>query len=210
METPALFIQDLKRPTKPGKVGLSASFAPAHFSNFSFTPTNNPPLKSKPKATEPTPAGTVMSWLVSTAFEGKSLDAKYQLAQTDKQKLTWKKLDSESTGITNLARLQGVQDSTNTVFARLIVQSDHEQVKKIKFGFSDEVKVYFNDRLIYGGTDTYRSRDYRFLGTIGLFDELYLPLNKGTNELWFAVTEDFGGWGIKALFENLEGITIKE
>lgn len=52
-------------------------------------------------------------------------------------------------------------------------------------------------------------RDYRFLGTIGLFDEVYLPLKKGENELWLAVTESFGGWGIKALIEDLAGLTIK-
>jgi hypothetical protein len=64
--------------------------------------------------------------------------------------------------------------------------------------------------LIYGGSDVYTSRDYRFLGTIGLFDELYLPLKKGDNELWFAVTENFGGWGVKAMFDDLSGIRIKE
>jgi hypothetical protein len=59
------------------------------------------------------------------------------------------------------------------------------------------------------GADDYRSRDYRFLGTIGYFDELYLPLKKGENELIFAVSEDFGGWGIKALFEDPVGIRWK-
>jgi hypothetical protein len=71
------------------------------------------------------------------------------------------------------------------------------------------VKVYFNDRLIYGGHDVYQSRDYRFLGTIGLYDELYLPLKQGQNELLLAVSENFGGWGIKALIENMEGIKLE-
>ncbi len=96
-----------------------------------------------------------------------------------------------------------------TAFAKLIIESEQDQIKKMQFGFSDYIKVYFNDRLIYGGSDPYQSRDYRFLGTIGYFDELYLPLKKGVNELWMAVSEDFGGWGVKALFEDMNGITIK-
>jgi hypothetical protein len=40
------------------------------------------------------------------------------------------------------------------------------------------------------------SRDYRYLGTIGLFDSVTLPLKAGENEIWIAVSEAFGGWGI--------------
>lgn len=211
METPALVIKELKRETKSGKVGLSVgNFAPAYYSNFSFMAMLNPPLKGKPKPPEPAPAGTVTSWMVSGTIDGKSLEKKYQLTQADKAKLSWKKLDSEITGLTNLARLQGLSESENTVFARLTIQSDSARVKKVRFGFSDEIKVYFNDQLLYSGSDIYRSRDHRFLGTIGLFDELYLPLKKGDNELWMAVTENFGGWGIKAQFDDMQGIKIKQ
>jgi hypothetical protein len=211
MDAPALFVNEMKRETRPGRVGLSAgNFAPAYYSNFSFKPVSNPPLKGKAKAQAAGPAGTVMSWKVSSLLEAKSLEKKYQLTDKDKQGLVWKRLDCESTGLANLARLQGLEGDKNTVFARLVIESDGEQVKKLRFGFSDEVKVFFNDRLIYGGSDLYTSRDYRFLGTMGLFDELYLPMKKGDNELWVAVTENFGGWGIKAMFEDLSGIRIKE
>jgi hypothetical protein len=211
METPALFVSEQKREIKRGRVGLSAgNFAPAYYSNFSFAAMSNPPLKGKAKESEPTPNGMVMSWLISSPIEGKSLEAKYRLTDADKQKLSWTKFIPESTGTANLARLQGIKEGRNTVFARLIIQSEREQVKRIKFGFSDEVKAYFNDQLIYGGSDIWRSRDHRFLGTISLFDDLYLPLKKGENELWLAITENFGGWGVKALIENMDGIRIKE
>ncbi len=210
MTAPALFVSEQKRDTKSGKVGLSVgNFAPAWYANFSFQAMASPPLKGNAKAQEASPRGTVMSWMVSGAFDGKSLEKKYQLTASDKQKLSWKKLDCENTGLANLARLQGANEGSNTVFVRLIIQSDREQVKKIRFAFSDEARAYFNDRLIWGGSDIYQSRDYRFLGTIGLFDDLYLPLRKGSNELWLAVTESFGGWGVKAMFEDMEGIEIK-
>jgi hypothetical protein len=212
METPLLFVSEQKRDIKAGRVGVSVgSFAPAYYSNFSFTAMSSPPvLKGTAKAIEPTAPGMIMSWQVSSPVEGKSLEAKYQLTEADKQNLSWRKFASESTGVANLARLQGIKGERNTVFARLVIESDREQVKKIKFGFSDEVKAYFNDRLIYGGSDIWRSRDHRFLGTISLYDDLYLPLKKGDNELWLAITENFGGWGVKALIEDRTGISIKE
>jgi hypothetical protein len=210
MERPALFVNELKHEIKAGRVGLSVgNFAAAYFSNFSFTAMDKPPLKGKGKAPESAPAGSVLSWMVSSTFEGKSLEKRYQLTRAEKEKLSWRKLDGESTGIVNLARLQGVTGDKNTVFARVTIWSESDQVKKLRLGFSDEVKVYFNDRLIYGGSDVYQSRDYRFLGTVGFYDELYLPLKKGENELWMAVTENFGGWGLKAMLEDMEGIRIK-
>ena len=42
------------------------------------------------------------------------------------------------------------------------------------------------------------TRDYRFLGSIGYWDRLYLPLVPGENELVLAVSENFGGWGLQA------------
>jgi len=210
MNQPVLFISELLRPKKEGKVGLSTSQnAAAYFANFSFTAVSNPPLKGRAREPEAAPSGTVMSWLVSSPIDGKTLENKFQLTAAEKQNLSWKNLRSEKSGLANLARIQGVEKDKNTTFARLTLHSESEQIKKVRFGFSDTVKVYFNDRLIYGGSDLYISRDYRFLGTVGLFDELYLPLKKGDNELWFAVTENFGGWGVKAFFEDMSAISFK-
>jgi hypothetical protein len=58
--------------------------------------------------------------------------------------------------------------------------------------------------------DNYQSRDYRFLGSIGYFDTLYLPLTQGANELLLAVSEDQGGWGVQAKLESLAGVTVEE
>ena len=42
-----------------------------------------------------------------------------------------------------------------------------------------------------------------YLGTIGLFDSVALSLNAGENEIWIAVSEAFGGWGIMATITDL-------
>lgn len=210
MDTPALFIPELKREPASGQIGLSAgNFNPAHYSNFSFTAANAPVLKGKAKPSKPAPKGLVTAWSVSSGFPEKNLQGKLQLSESDKSGLTWKKLECEATGIANLSRLVAIGEQSNTTFARLIINSEREQIKEIKFGFSDRVRVYLNDHLLYAGDDGFVSRDYRFLGTVGLWDALYLPLKKGRNELWLAVSENFGGWGIQAAFEDMNGIQIQ-
>jgi hypothetical protein len=41
-------------------------------------------------------------------------------------------------------------------------------------------------------------------------DSVFLPLRKGENELLFAVSESFGGWGLIADPEAVEGVVIGE
>ena len=63
-----------------------------------------------------------------------------------------------------------------------------------------------NGKLVYGGNNSFRTRDYRYLGTIGFFDSLYLDLKEGDNEILLAIKEGFGGWGMKARIDDLSGI----
>jgi len=53
-----------------------------------------------------------------------------------------------------------------------------------------------------------RARDYRFYGTIGYWDQLFLDLKKGRNEIVIAVSENFGGWGVEAKFDDLTDLSI--
>ena len=85
----------------------------------------------------------------------------------------------------------------------------------MRFGFSDRVRVYLNGALLYAGDDTQNSRDYRFLGTVGLYDTLQLPLRRGTNDIVFAVSEGAGGnapggggWAVMAAFPEPTGLTF--
>jgi len=211
MEKPVLFIDELKRPVTPGGVGVSASnFAPAWFSNFSFTETDSPSIQGRPNPPEPAPDGVISSWQVSDVFPESALDGRYVLEPGDLAERRWTRLDTERSGLANLARVQGINVRKNTAFARKVLVSDRERIARLDFGFSDRVRVYLNGRLLYRGDDTYLSRDYRFLGSIGYFDALYLPLKPGENELLLAVSEDLGGWGVQAKLENLAGLTLKE
>ena len=214
MEKPVLFVDGLKRSVEPGGVGLRVmDFAPAHFSNFSFAVTDSPPIQGRPGKPERAPENAISSWSVSDAFRESALVDQAAIDPDHLAARTWTRLETERSGLANLARVQGVHLRKDTVYARKVIHSSREQVKRLDFGFSNRVRVYWNGRLLFRGNDPARSRDYRFLGSIGYFDSLYLPLRQGDNELLLAVseeTEDLGGWGVQARFEDLAGITLKD
>lgn len=213
MSKPLLFIEDLKRGVAPGFVGVSvAQGSPAHFSNFSYTVTDSPPIQGRPGKPETVAAGAITSWSVSDAIPESTLDGNTSLSREDLAARRWTPLATERSGLANLARVQGLTLRKNMALVRKLILSDREQIKRLDFGFSDRVAVYLNGRLIFRGDDAYRSRDYRFLGSIGYFDALYLPLAKGENELVMAVSEGAvqGGWGVQAKLEDLGGIQLMD
>jgi hypothetical protein len=214
MEKP-LLTAALKREESNGTVGLWGLniTGPAYFANFDVTPMAEAPLiKGEPQPEPAAPPGTIMNWSVSDTFDGKSLAGKTALTAEDSSELKFTALQAEATGMVNLARAHGLEKDKNTVFAKAVVKADSAVVKAMEFGFSDAVKVYVNGQLMFAGNDSYESRDYRFLGTVGFYDTLYLPLQEGENEIMFAVTESpmANGWGVQARFADMTGISVSE
>ena len=78
------------------------------------------------------------------------------------------------------------------------------------FGFSDKVQVFLNGQALYAGEDLQFSRDYRFLGHVGFWDTLFLPLRAGLNQVVFVVTDDTnGGTAAAARFEPDPSIKVE-
>ena len=121
-----------------------------------------------------------------------------------------RKIRIEENNAANISTVMKLRDEVkgNTVFARLKINSDKDQIKVFEFGYSDRVVAILNGKAIYKGTNRWRTRDYRYLGTVGLFDAVYLNLKKGENTLLLAISEDFGGWGVTGKFANNEGVRI--
>ncbi len=190
-------MRELKLPAGPGRIGIATGGATIHVASFAYGPEARlgpepPPL--------PAPDGLVPAWDVSDPFPEAELD----LAAPR----TWTRLAAESTGLANLARVHGIRKGRNTVLARAVIRCEQACTTRMDFGFSDRAVVLLNGRPLYGGDDGYRSRDYRFLGSIGWWDSLHLQLEPGDNELAIAVSEDFGGWGVQARFPYSAGLTL--
>jgi hypothetical protein len=94
------------------------------------------------------------------------------------------------------------------VFAAIALDVETARTVRIKLGFSDRARVFLNGRQLFSAADGFATRDYRFLGTMGLYDELFLPLEAGSNELWVAVSETFGGWGISMQLIDGDGVIV--
>ena len=202
-------INKLLQEQKAGAIGLSSGIAAMRFANFSYTATDDITIKSQANLPANIPVNSIMQWQVSNSFKEDVVKDKHILDASFVNKLSWKKLPAENGGFANLARLSPVTDS-NTVLAKITVVSDKDQIKKLDIGYSDRVKVFCNDQAIYSGNNSFRTRDYRYLGTIGYFDGIYIPLKKGENAIMLAVSETFGGWGVMGKWENLDGIQVKE
>jgi hypothetical protein len=155
---------------------------------------------------EPLPAphpGLVRRWEVSDAFAESVIAGATALPAELLRVRTWTPLDVESTGLANLGRIQPVTEERNTAIARATIEMAQSAVRPLEIGFSDRATVFLNGRALFHGDESYRNRDYRFLGGIGWWDTVYLPLEAGPNELVIAVSEDFGGWGVQARFADV-------
>jgi hypothetical protein len=199
-----LIVDDLKREPTAGGVGIGCgNLVGAHFANFAFGPLDGR-IERPRRPPDSVLAGTIGAWSVSDAFPEDAIETALDPERR------WMRLEAEPSGLADLARVNGIEDGRNTVLARATIQSDREQTKRLELGFSDRARVFLNGAPLYAGDDTYRSRDYRFLGSIGFWDSVFLPLREGENDLVIAVSESFGGWGLMARLEDLDGIRLGE
>ena len=201
-------VPGLRGPQGAGEIGVISGNG-ARFTNFVVRPDPAPSLSNATPlaARDSTPATIVRTWRVSAPFAESLLTGVADLPKIPGLE-TSKTLDIEERGIANLARLAGNGSGHNTVVAAVTITSDRARTVPVRFGFSDRVRVYLNGQMLYAGNDGFGTHDPEFLGIVGLFDELALPLKRGRNELWFAVSETFGGWAITADLPDRDGITV--
>ena len=195
----AMHVFDLKHSPEAGQITLWSDAA-CHFANFRIheVPKYDFYYDRQPKPQPET--GTIVNWQVSEAFPADDF-------QPDKPApLKWTPRTCEYNGLVNLARTATLTDANNTTIAKFTVTSDKAQRKRLQFGYSDIARIYLNGKILYEGQRIFGSRDEGYVGTIGFFENVYLDLKEGENEVWFVVTEEFGGWGAMAKFADLAGL----
>lgn len=205
-----LRIRELLRRDPGGGLFLMSTFAPAHFANFRYERIDAPAFTWTPEPVPALEATHVSRWLVSTSFDEEDLaehtSLEAVLPAIGSGPLKWTELDVEPNGVANLARTSPAE---NTVLARLEIDAERAQTIRLDYGFSDRVRVFVKGRLVHEGNDGYRTRDHRFLGTVGLFDTLVVPLREGANTVTFAVSESFGGFAVTARLRSGSGLRIE-
>jgi len=206
-DTVAQYIPRLLGPKKTGILAIYSRFTAARFADFRVD-TSAVAVRARSVAESEIPAGTVPRWRVSPVMSERRVAGKTTLAPSDTRDTRWTELAATERGIVNLGVAGPRSGDTNTVLASVAIRSDAARRLPFRLGFSDRARVYLNGQLIFVGDDAYRSRDPRFLGTVGLYDTVVLPLVKGNNELIVAVSEGSGGWAVAGAFDATPGVTV--
>lgn len=205
-------VANLKLAPRAGVVALSGSNQGAYFANIAITPGPQPEAPpEQPPAN--LPSGLVNAWSVTSAMpEATALNA---AAANHLETLHWTTLPVETNGNANLSRVAVRTDTDTVTLARFTVRADRARSVPMRFGFSDKVHVYLNGALLFAGDDTQGSRDYRFLGEVGFWYTLQLPLRRGSNDIVFAVSDGAGGaavggggWGALAALPEMTGLSL--
>jgi len=210
MDKPALEMNDLKSGVQNGQVALAALTGATYFSNFE--------IQTRPDAAwerhlSPMPRGTLTKWSLSPSYDALSRNLERPISSSESDAIRWQEVEAEPPGFVVIYRYREAphprvsfagdfskrmepQSGMKVVYARTSIDSESEQVKKLELGYSDDVSVFLNGKILFRGRSAQNFRDPGFLGIINPEnDAVYLPLRKGKNELVLAVSELGGGWG---------------
>lgn len=152
-----------------------------------------------PRTAGEAPEGFIRSWSISDSFAGRIEleDVEARMASVGE----WHVAAADERGRVNLAEHAAIPDGARwgSVLACVTLFAEDTSLVPLSFGFSDIGSIFLNRRPLFVGDNSYRSRSQRYLGVMTVdHEKVFLPLDRGRNELWIAVTESFGGWGLTA------------
>ena len=187
---------------------------PGTFANLVITPEAVDGLSPEPSA-DPLEGdrGLVRSWHLSsfsTLANGK--DPQYSDMPGAQQ--PWKLVDTERGGLVNLSREYGLPVSAPNravAWLKTTITSDTKRAKKVNIGWTREVWVFVNGKLVYADKNLFDSEDARKIpdGRCSLENGSFtLPLEAGENEIAVAVADNFFGWGLMLRLADPEGIRL--
>jgi sugar lactone lactonase YvrE len=196
MDEPALVMHELKHGVSGGSVGvLGPADETACFSNFRYRAAEDLAFDEPPVVEMP--PGTITDWEISRTYPAQRVDRENYPHFYSIFLAGWQKVMPETLGLVDIARhVTRENQEGDLVLARTVFVSDGGENIKLSFGYSDEVDLFFNGVKIFSGNSGYRYRDPSFLGVVGLYDAVHVTTERGLNEIFMMVTENFGGWGI--------------
>ena len=210
MDKPALIMNDLKSGVQTGQVALAVLTGATYFSNFEVRET---PVARWERHHPPMPPDTLTKWGLSPSYDALARNLERPLSPSERDDIKWQDVEAESPGFVVINRYRESphprvsfandfskrlerQPGMKVVYARTSIVSERGQVKKLYLGYSDDVSVFLNGKILYRGRSAQNFRDPGFLGIVNPEnDAIYLPLKEGRNELMLAVSELGGGWG---------------
>ena len=126
----------------------------------------------------------------------------------------WKTISTERKGLVNLSREYGRPlPGTNRAVAWLktTITSDRRQTKKVDIGWTRELWVFVNGKLVYADKNLFEVEEARKApdGRCSLENGAFtLPLESGDNEIAVALANNFFGWGLMLRLVDPEGVHL--
>ena len=218
MEKPALVMDDLKSGVQKGKVALFTLTGETYFSNFEIRATPDAPWQRHLPSMQP---NVITHWSISPSYDALQRNLEHPLSSSEIAGIQWQDVEAEPPGLVVLYRYRDAphprvtfqsdfstrlqpQPGMKVLYARTNIDSDRDQLKKLEIGYSDDVTVFLNGKILYRGRSAQGFRDPGFLGIVNPEnDAVYLPLHQGRNELLLALSELGGGWGFLCRLTDL-------
>ncbi|MGA8089404.1 MAG: hypothetical protein WCA10_19175 [Terracidiphilus sp.] len=187
---------------------------PATFANLVITPDAVDGLSPEP-ARDPLEdnRGLIRNWRLSTfAALPNGKDPMYN--EMPSALSEWKTISTERNGLVNISRIYGKplpEPNRAVAWLKTTITSDRKQTKKVDIGWTRELWVFVNGKLVYADRNLFESDDARKIpdGRCSLENGTFtLPLEAGENEVSVAIANNFFGWGMKLRVADPDGVRL--
>lgn len=208
---PVLHVPDLATDRGSGTIGFRSSGPNGRLriANLTIRPLGaGEGVVGTPRQVAAVPAGVIDLWQVSQPFDEKRVGGALSLPADVAALPALGALAAGTRGIADIGRLVQPEEGADTVLVSTRILAQAGTRARMRFGYSDRLRLFLNGELVFDGVAGWRSRDFFYLGTVGFEDAVVLDLNPGENVLTAAVSETFGGWAFAAAIEAREGLAI--
>jgi hypothetical protein len=208
---PTLQVGRLEGDAMKGRLRLQG---PGTFANMVITPDAVDDLSPEP-AKDPLHGdrGLVRNWRLST-FSALPNGKDPTYGEMPGPSREWKAICTERNGLVNVSREYGrpVSEPNRAVaWLKTTITSDRKQATKVDIGWTRELWVFVNGKLVYAGKNLFEQEgarkfpDARCSLENGTFT---LPLEAGDNEVAVATANNFFGWGLMLRLPDPQGVHL--
>ena len=198
-----LTVDKLRTNQDEGEIGLWALFG-NRFSNFRVT-LSDISKKSDLVKTPVSDMNIISTWNITKAFPYKEGELNFE----DFSKEKYSTVSTEESGLLPISKYVRKTSSGNFeqnkedyIVATTKIYSKKKETRLFAFDYSDRIIVYLNSKPIFKGNNAFRQKGIQYMGHTDInTNKLYLPLEKGQNEIHCVVIDKANGWGLLAKIE---------
>jgi hypothetical protein len=209
--SPTLEVGRLEGDSMKGGLRLQG---PGTFANLVITPDAVDGLSPEP-ASDPLDGdgGLVRNWHLST-FSALPNGKEPMYNEILGASQEWKTISTERNGLVNISRVYGKplpEPNRAVAWLKTTITSDRKQTKKVDIGWTRDLWVFVNGKLVYADKNLFESEEERKVpdGRCSLENgSVMLPLDAGENEVAVAIANNFFGWGLKLRVADPEGVHL--